>query len=49
MKKLLKEKNKTKSTNYQMDSHKEFCKRCFSYNNGCPDNQGGKPNKQCSL
>lgn len=36
---------KNPTTNYQADSHKEFCKRCKVYNNGCPSRH---PNK-CSL
>lgn len=28
------------TTNYRMDGHKEFCKRCFEYNKGCPHPRG---------
>ena len=28
------------TTNYRMDGHKEFCKRCFAYNKGCPHPRG---------
>lgn len=33
-KKVVKERNNT--TNYPKDSHAAFCKRCETYNNGCP-------------
>lgn len=39
--------NKT-TTNYPMDSHKEFCKRCMGYNGHCPIT-GGKPSKHCEI
>ena len=40
---------KNPTTNYPMDSHKEFCKRCLRYNNlACPVT-GYKPTKACSL
>lgn len=36
------------TTNYPMDSHKEFCKRCMVYNGHCPIT-GGKPSKHCDI
>lgn len=27
---------KNPTTNYPMDSHQAFCKRCLTYNGGCP-------------
>ena len=33
------------TTNYPMDSHKEFCKRCKEFNGGCPVRNP----KDCSL
>lgn len=36
------------TTNYPMDSHKEFCKRCMGYNGRCPIT-GGKPSKRCDI
>jgi len=36
---------KNPTTNYPMDSHKEFCKRCKAYNGGCPS---ANP-KDCNL
>lgn len=37
------------TTNYPKDTHKDFCRRCLSHNNGCPSNHGGNPSKKCSL
>ena len=40
---------KITTTNYPMDSHKAFCKRCVKYNGGnCPIT-GGKPSKHCDI
>lgn len=39
-------KTKNPTTNAKMDPHKYFCRRCHSYNKGCP-NPGGP--KNCSL
>lgn len=39
---------KQTTTNYPMDSHKEFCKRCMGYNGRCPIT-GGKPSKHCDI
>ena len=39
---------KITTTNYPMDSHKEFCKRCMGYNGRCPIT-GGKPSKRCDI
>lgn len=36
------------TTNYPMDSHNEFCKRCMAYNGRCPIT-GGKPSKHCDI
>lgn len=40
--------DKNPTTNYPMDSHKEFCKRCMTYNGRCPIT-GGKPSKHCDI
>lgn len=40
---------KNPTTNYAKDSHKDFCKRCMSHNNGCPRINGHLPSKECSL
>ena len=40
---------KNPTTNCEKDSHKEFCKRCISHNNGCPRTTGRFPSKECSL
>jgi len=37
------------TTNYPKDTHKAFCKRCLSHNDGCPVTRGGGPSKSCSL
>lgn len=37
------------TTNYPKDSHKEFCKRCMSYNGGCPITRSKRPSRKCSL
>jgi len=39
---------KNTTTNYPMDSHKAFCKRCMTYNGRCPIT-GGKPSKHCEI
>lgn len=36
------------TTNYPMDAHKFFCKRCMDYHNGCPKT-GKAPDKNCTL
>lgn len=48
MKKIKKAEDQPKktTTNYPMDSHKDFCRRCFARHGGCP-NRGGP--KACSL
>lgn len=38
------------TTNYPMDSHKEFCKRCLKIHEGkCPATKSGKLNPDCNL
>lgn len=40
---------KNPTTNYPMDSHKAFCKRCLGYNHGiCPKTDRG-PTSSCTL
>ena len=40
---------KRNTTNYPMDSHEKFCKRCIVYNGGnCPET-GNKPTKKCKI
>lgn len=36
------------TTNYRMDGHKEFCRRCFAYNKGCPLPRGRRMS-DCNL
>ena len=36
------------TTNYPMDHHKFFCKRCFAYHTVCPKT-GKKPTDACTL
>ena len=42
---------KNPTTNYPMDSHKEFCNRCMKkYHNGiCPITHSNRPYKDCAL
>lgn len=40
---------KNPTTNYPKDSHKEFCKRCYEYNKGCPDMNSKHKSPTCSL
>ena len=40
---------KNPTTNYPKDSHKDFCKRCRTYNEGCPLTASGVPDSNCSL
>lgn len=39
---------KNPTTNYPMDKHSIFCRRCRSQNRVCPIT-GGKPSKSCEL
>lgn len=46
------QRNKTKNptTNYSMDNHKYFCKRCFRYHGCvCPITKTNIVSKSCSL
>ena len=37
------------TTNYPMDSHEKFCRRCLIYNKGkCPET-GNIPTKKCKI
>lgn len=40
---------KNPTTNFPKDTHKEFCKRCFLFNKGCPDGRLVDQLKGCSL
>lgn len=42
---------KNPTTNYPMDSHQEFCKRCLHLYHGgiCPVTHTKRPSKECSL
>ena len=40
---------KNPTTNYPMDSHKEFCKRCVKIHNCCPATPYGKLSPDCNL
>lgn len=38
------------TTNYALDSHQKFCKRCIGYNGGvCPVTKTGNTSKRCAL
>lgn len=47
----IKKSKKNPTTNYPMDSHKEFCKRCLNLYHGgtCPITHSVRPSKDCSL
>lgn len=36
------------TTNYPLDAHKYFCRRCLTRHTACPKT-GGKPTKACTL
>lgn len=38
-----------KTTNYEADTHKKFCKRCYEYNKRCPDTKSYKISKTCDI
>lgn len=41
---------KQTTTNYPMDSHKAFCKRCVKYNGGvCPITGTAKASSRCDI
>ena len=42
------QKVKNPTTNYPMDSHKHFCKRCIKINGRCPIT-GNKPSTKCEI
>lgn len=44
-----KRKQKNPTTNYAKDTHKEFCKRCFKHNCGCPVTKRQCKAPNCSL
>lgn len=44
-----KRKQKNPTTNYAKDTHRKFCKRCFDYNNGCPETESKRKSRVCSL
>ena len=47
---MIEKEGQINTTNYPMDGHKEFCRRCLRYNDGgCPENNGGSPKKSCTL
>lgn len=37
------------TTNYPMDTHKNFCKRCLGYNRVCPMTGKARPTRACSV
>lgn len=37
------------TTNYAMDSHKAFCKRCFKFHKGCPSTGTKNKSESCKL
>ena len=43
-------KAKNPTTNYSMDSHKYFCKRCFKHHEGvCPITNTNAVSKSCTM
>lgn len=40
---------KNPTTNYPKSSHKAFCRKCLSYNKGCPSNNTPFPDRGCTL
>lgn len=40
---------KNPTTNFPKDTHKDFCKRCFKHNGGCPNGISVDAMKACSL
>lgn len=40
---------KNPTTNYPMDSHKAFCKRCMKINGCCPSTGTDKPSNHCDI
>ena len=40
---------KNPTTNYPMDSHKAFCKRCKTYNGCCPITGTAQESKRCDI
>lgn len=40
---------KNPTTNYPMDSHKAFCKRCLGYNGGICPMTGRGPTSSCNV
>ena len=37
------------TTNYPMDTHKKFCKRCLKQHGKCPATKHGGLSKDCNL
>lgn len=37
------------TTNYPKSTHAEFCRKCLSYNNGCPNTNTPYPDRHCTL
>ena len=42
-------KAKNPTTNYQPESHKDFCVRCYLHNNGCPNTGGIVKDRECRI
>lgn len=40
---------KVTTTNYPMDSHKAFCKRCMKINGCCPMTGSDRASKNCDI
>lgn len=40
---------KNPTTNYPMDTHKDFCKRCLKINGLCPMTNSMAPHKGCNV
>ena len=41
--------NKTRTTNFNPDAHSVFCKRCYKFNNGCPNTKSKKIDRECRI
>lgn len=49
MKEVNEVKGKNPTTNYNKDTHKAFCERCFAYNGGCINTGTKRKDHKCAL
>lgn len=45
----VKKTSKNPTTNYPLDTHKAFCKRCQKQHGKCPITKSGAVSQECSL